>query len=99
MAGEGAENAACRKTNKYSSPIRQNYLFLTFAVETMGPWCVEAIKFVEDLGRIISEKTCDARSMFFLKQRLSMAIQRGNTLSFMGSMFESKPGEDSSDII
>ena len=56
QAGNGAENAAKRKEIKYESLIRQNYEFIPFAVETMGPWCTEAIKFINKLGHMISLK-------------------------------------------
>lgn len=97
-AGNGAINAAKRKTTKYESLTRQNYEFIPFAVETMGPWCTEAIQFINKLGHMISLKNCEPRSTFYLKQRISIAIQRGNASSIMGSIFKSTDEEDELDM-
>lgn len=84
-AGRAAENAAQRKTRKYQTLIDQNYYLVPFAVETMGPWSNEAIAFFEDLCKRIMLKTNEPRSKSFLKQRLSMEIQRGNAAAVMGT--------------
>lgn len=77
-AGRAAENAAQRKTRKYQSLIDQNYCFIPFTVETMGTWSMDAIRFFDELSKMIALKTHEPRSKSFLRQRISMAIQRGN---------------------
>ena len=84
QAGRAAEDKAQRKTRKYRELIDQNYCFVPFAVE-MGPWSTEARKFFYDLTKMITLKTNEPRSKSFLKQRLSMAIQRGNAAAIMGT--------------
>lgn len=89
-SGKAAEEKAKRKENKYQALVEQNYNFIPFAVETMGPWCKEAKKFVTELCRMISIKTNELRAKTFLKQRISMAIQKGNAASVMGTFVESE---------
>lgn len=89
-SGKAAEEKAKRKEHKYQALIDQNYSFISFAVETMGPWCKEAKKFVNELCKMIKIKTSELRTKAFLKQRISMAIQKGNAASVMGTFLESE---------
>lgn len=84
-AGKAAEDKAKRKTSKYRSLINQNYFFVPFSVETMGPWSAEDTRFFNSLTKRIAMKTYEPRSRSFLQQRLSMAIQRGNVAAVMGT--------------
>ena len=84
-AGRAAEDKARRKTVKYRSLIDRNYIFVPFAVETMGPWCDEAIHFFDEVSKKIVQNTNEPRSKSFLRQRISMAIQRGNAAAIMGT--------------
>lgn len=72
QAGRAADDKAKRKTKKYESLMNQNYHFIPFAVETMGPSGQEAIGFFNDLCKLIARKTYEQRSKSFLQQRLSM---------------------------
>jgi len=65
--------------------IADNYIFLPFACETLGPWCEEAVKFVDKLGKLIQSATGEKRSKQYLKQRLSVALHRSNAASVMGT--------------
>ncbi len=52
----------------------------------MGPLSMEAIAFFEELSKMIIAKTTnEPRSKSFLKQRIGMAIQRGNSAAIMGT--------------
>jgi len=44
-----------RNMAKYSSVISQNYLFVPFAFETMGPWNEESIRFFDELTKTTAE--------------------------------------------
>jgi hypothetical protein len=56
VSGFAAEMACKRKHNKYSSIISSNYIFKGLAFETLGPWCKEAINFINVIGnRLIAE--------------------------------------------
>ncbi|KAJ2939808.1 hypothetical protein O0L34_g18001 [Tuta absoluta] len=83
-AGAAAEFAADKKRAKYST-LGENYYFVPLAFETTGCWGSEALKLVNEIGRRLRERGFDARSGSFLAQRLSIAIQRGNAASVMGT--------------
>jgi len=47
---------------------------------------IEAIEVTQEIGRRITVVTEDTRETDFLFQRLSMALQRGNAVSFQNTM-------------
>jgi hypothetical protein len=58
VSGFAAEIACKRKHSKYSysSVISSNYIFKGLTFETLGPWCKEAIDFINVIGeRLIAE--------------------------------------------
>lgn len=71
-----------------------NYVLLAFAVETMGPWSDEAIKFIDTVGKKLQDLSGDKRSKFYLIQRISMEIQRYNAACIMGTISQTKPLEE-----
>ncbi|KAL3613036.1 hypothetical protein CASFOL_043125 [Castilleja foliolosa] len=83
VAGAAAESAALRKHTKYKE--LGSYTFVPVAFETLGPWGAEAKKFVKEIGCRLRESGGDPRSGSFLAQRLSLAVQRGNAASILGS--------------
>lgn len=84
LAGSAAESAVQLKRSKYRAII-DNYIFVVFAVETLGPWCSEAKAFVSELGKHLQSITNDPRATEYLRQRIGIAIQRGNAASIMGT--------------
>jgi hypothetical protein len=83
-AGSAAEQAAVIKLQKYSV-LSSQFIIMPVAVETLGSWSDDSLRFVTELGRRITEATGDNRETTFLFQRLSIAIQRGNAISCRGS--------------
>jgi len=61
-------------------------MVLPVAIETFGAWGTEAKKFISELGTRITSNTRDPRETVFLRQRLSVAIQRGNSLAVQGTI-------------
>ena len=51
-------------------------------MESFDPICAEALTLLSELGRHISVVTGDMRETTFLLQRLSIAIQRFNSILF-----------------
>ena len=41
--------------------------------------------FLRDLGRCLADVTGEAKSMMYLLQRLTVAVQRGNAASLLGT--------------
>jgi hypothetical protein len=84
VAGGAAEGAASRKETKYEA-LTSTHTFIPIAFETLGPINSKGIQFLDELGRRISSHTGDLREKTFLYQRLSIAIQRFNSVCFHGS--------------
>ena len=82
-----AERAAALKHSKYQA-LKETYIFVPFAVEVSGAWCEEAWDFVRAIGRRLKDCGLDPRSLTYLVQRISMAIQRGNAASVSGTFGE-----------
>ena len=87
-AGAAAAKSAALKHSKYAS-ISATHIFVPVAVETLGPWNLEGLNFIKELGRRLSRVTSDPRETSFLLQRISVAVQRGNAASFLGSLPDS----------
>ena len=84
-SGAVATEAEMRKRNKYST-LSSTYYFIPVAIETMGALGEEADAFFRDLGGRIASTTKKQKSKAYLMQRLSVAIQRGNAASVMGTV-------------
>ena len=83
--GMASEKAAARKHTKYSK-IKSSYHFVAFAVETLGPWADETIKFINKVGANLKRITGEPKSKHYLIQRISLAIQHGNALSIISGI-------------
>jgi hypothetical protein len=73
VSGFAAEMACKRKHSKYSSIIPSNYIFKGLAFETLGPWCQEAIDFINVIGKRLIAESGDSKSKKFLFERISLA--------------------------
>jgi hypothetical protein len=76
-SGAAAAKAEASKASKYTA-LSTTHTFIPLAFETLGAWGEQAKGFVSELGRRISAITGDVREADYLRQRLSIAIQRGN---------------------
>ena len=88
-----AAHAAALKLQKYNA-LSATHIVIPLAVETLGVWNEEGLGFVRELGRRTSLVTNDPRETSFLLQRLSVAVQRGNAASCLGSLPPSTPASD-----
>ena len=79
--GAAAHKTALNKIDKYSK-LANTHIFYPFAIETAGAWHEMAIELMQEIGRRITTITEDAGEITFVFQRLSMALQRGNVVSF-----------------
>ena len=79
-AGAAAEKAEASKMRKYEA-LQPRYILTPVAFETTGVGGPMTMKFVKDLGRRIRSVTGDPREGEFLRQRLAVAVQRGNAIS------------------
>ena len=85
--GAAASKAEEAKRVKYSD-LSQDYYFVPLGFETMGHWGSGAVDFIRELGAKLTNVTGEPRATSFLKQRLSIAIQRGNAAAVRGTVPE-----------
>jgi hypothetical protein len=81
VSGFAAEMACKRKHSKYSSIISSSYVFKGLAFETLGPWCKEAIDFINVIGNRLIAESGDSKSKKSIFESISLVIQRGNAVS------------------
>jgi len=58
----------------------------TLRQQTAGTWNDMAIELVQKIGRCTTAMTQDIRETIFLFQCLSLALQRGNVVSFLNTL-------------
>jgi len=78
-AGLVADQAADRKAAKYAN-LRAQYVFQPVSVENLGLFSSSTLDFLRDLGHRISHISGNDREVLFLFQRISVMIQRFNSL-------------------
>jgi len=83
--GAPAHKTAQNKTDKYSE-LASTHIFYPFAIETAGTWHEMDIELTQEIGGRITTITEDTREITFLFLRFSMALQRGNEVSFHNAM-------------
>ena len=88
-AGAAADREAANKKTKYAA-LQQTHVFVPVSVETMGSWNCESLNFVNYIGRKLTAVTDDPFETSYLFQRLSVAIERGNEVSFIRTLFDSE---------
>ena len=84
-AGAVAEEAMRRKKAKYSH-LERSHCFIPLAVETLGVFGPEARYLVKDLGCRIAHASLEPLSTHYLRQRISVAVQRGNIVAILSSI-------------
>ena len=64
--------------------LTETHVFYPVAIETSGtwPWHHQAIELVEEIGK---RTAGDPKETAYLFQQLSVALQRGNTVSFQST--------------
>jgi len=80
-AGAAADKAAGNKETKYRQ-LANSHIFVPVAIESAWTWNHQAVELVQELGRRMTAVTEDTREASDLFQRLSVALQRGNAVSF-----------------
>ena len=78
-AGAVADLATVRKLEKYSS-LTSQYIVQPVAVENLGVVSLSALQFLSELGRRMSVATDNPQETLFLFQRISVSIQRFNSV-------------------
>ena len=87
-AGSAAATAEEKKLQKYADII-SGVDFVPVAIETSGVWGTHALDLISQVGRRIAEVTHEPRATMFLRQRISVAVQRGNAWCVLGTLSSS----------
>lgn len=82
--GATANKAEDAKKKKYAF-LMDRFIFVPVAMETSGGFASEGLSFLREVGRRIGARTGQANATTFLIQRLSLATQRGNVASILGT--------------
>ncbi|CAH2244462.1 jg15941 [Pararge aegeria aegeria] len=98
MVGAAASSAEQAKRRKYEN-LDSSFIFVPFGVETLGPWGPEARALFKELSKRVIESTGDPKAGSYLGQRISLAIQRGNAASILGTVPRCGGFEDVLDFI
>ena len=85
VAGCAAQKAFNKKEWKYRE-ISKNFVFIPVAMETFGAWAEDSLAFVMQLGNRIAKATSEVRSATFLLQRISIAVQKANSISVLSTL-------------
>ena len=83
-AGAAANKAERRKRERYSG-LEDRYRFEPLAIETTGVIGQSSAKLISELGRRLTGCTGDKRETQWLRQRLSIAVARGNAASILAT--------------
>ena len=77
QAGSAAADAEASKCAKYSK-LRQKAenIFVPLAIESLGTWGPSASSLCKEIGARLATSTGDPRALYFLRQRLGLAVQR-----------------------
>ena len=91
--GAAADQAERDKHNNYID-LKSQYNFTPLAFETFGSIGPETSIFLKKLGKLMKKHTGEPRSLDFLMQRLSIAIQRGNAINIRSTFADSRDSEN-----
>lgn len=87
-SGSAAELISARKIAKYQG-LPPQYSFVPLAFENLGTPSTDSSAFVTELGSVIARSTGDSREASFLWQRISICLQRYNSILLHQSFKES----------
>ncbi|XP_063359880.1 uncharacterized protein LOC134658517 [Cydia amplana] len=85
--GTAADQAQTLKRRKYAF-LTDRYDFAALAIETLGPWSTDTKQLIKEVSVRLIGVSGDHRAGSFLAQSLSLAVQRGNAASILGSIPE-----------
>ena len=92
-AGAVVSQAEVRKCDKYCH-LLSSHTFEPVAIETSGAIGPRTRVFLKELGHRLRQVTGEVKCYTYLLQHLSVAIQRGNTASVLGTISHSANLED-----
>lgn len=85
MVWSNAADAEKGKERSHS-PFSDLYILVPSGFETFGPWGLGAYNLINEIQKRLAKRTGDARSVCFLRQPISVEIQRGDAASAIGTV-------------
>ena len=67
--------------------LTQEYYFCPVDFEALGAIGEQSRSFITDVGRLITQKSAEPQETEFLRQRLAIAIQRGNSACILETFY------------
>ena len=92
--GAPAMAAELRKKKKYAV-IAKEHIFVPVAVETTGVLGPAAAAFITEVGKRVTNATGDRREVAWLRQRIAIAIARGNAAAILATCRDATVGSSS----
>ena len=89
--GSAAAGREEKKVEKYSN-LSDHFHFVPIGIETYGAYGPQGLKLVKQIGKKIQDATGEKLSTFYLFQRISIAIQRGNSQCVQGCVKDRSSG-------
>jgi Reverse transcriptase (RNA-dependent DNA polymerase) len=80
-----ANLAETKKINKYAN-LPNNYIFMPLGFEVFGAWGFHTHKLIKEIGTKMTAKNGDIRSTTFLGQKLSIDLQKGNSMAIIATL-------------
>ena len=65
--------------------MTSTHIFYPVVIKTAGMWHHQAVELVKEIGRRTTNITGDERETSYLFQQMSIALQRGNAVSFQNT--------------
>jgi len=96
--GRAAADVAERNKRVKYTPLTPHYIMVPIAIETLGAYGAEAWDFIGSLGARLARVTGDRRAVAFLRQRLSVAIQKANAVAVRGTRRDMLPPPQPGDV-
>ncbi len=64
----------------------EDHVFEPISVDTLCMWGPSSLRFLKELGSKLNKVLHDPRSGYWLRQRLSVCVARGNSASILGCL-------------
>ena len=85
LTASAAANKAEDQKRKFYRQLESRYRFEPLAVETTGAIGKSSSKLIAEIGKRIALRSGDKRETAWLRQRISMAIMRGNSSAILAT--------------
>ena len=87
-------DVSASRCSRNSKALEDRFIVQPIGFETMGSWGAGAKSFSTDVGSRVKRAIGNQRAMEFLRQRVSMEIQRENAAAVTGTVENSKEWTD-----